>query len=113
MLSLPAPGSRYAGGMIILALAAGILGLVVSAVLRRSTKPPTGGIVDDRFIYLSLPGFSLFLLGVGLLGLTVPLATHALGLVATVGAGLVAAVGAVLSVWGLFARSVPGWAKPR
>lgn len=63
--------------MIVIALVAGILGLIASFALRRDTERAkqfreTGGIVDERFILLSLPGFSLVLVGSGAAGLLAP-----------------------------------------
>ncbi len=103
--------------MIILALAGGLLGLFASLALRTSQKPRTReGIADDRFIYLSLPGFSLFLLGIGVLGLALPGAgggaTGALLVALSVLAAVTAVVGAVMSLWGLFSPTVPDWALP-
>ena len=106
--------------MIILALASGLLGLAASVFLRRSNRSGSGrgGVADDRFVYLSLPGFSLFLLGAGGLGLLLPAASaggrvHLLILLGIVVAAASLLIGAVLSLWGLFAKSVPKWALPR
>lgn len=104
--------------MIILALASGVVGLIVSAVLRNPKYGESArqGVVDDRFIYLSLPGFSLFLIGIGVLGLTVPgSGSGGAGpvlLILSVLAAAVTILGAIMSVWGLFGRTVPKWATP-
>lgn len=105
--------------MIVIALAAGVLGLITSFALRRSSyTPPAGGLVDEKFIYLSLPGFSLLLLGAAAVGLAMPLVggpglPGVLGTAAAVLGGVVAGVGFVFSGWGLFGASLPDWAKPK
>ncbi len=105
--------------MIVLALAGGLVGLVASLVLRvpKRRQAAREGVVDDRFAYLSLPGFSLFLIGIGLLGLTLPGSgaggVGPLLLIVSVLAGIMAAFGALLSMWGLFGKTVPRWALPR
>lgn len=72
--------------------------------------------MDERFVFLSLPGFSLLLLGGGALGLVLPGVGSALptpwGQLLAVLAGLVAAGGLVLSVIGLFGPKPPTWILP-
>lgn len=105
--------------MIILAFASGLLGLIASAVLRaRAGSGKTEGVADDRFTYLSLPGFSLFLLGVAGLGLLLPAMNiggtwQPIIWVGVVAAAVASIAGAVFSLWGLFAKTVPTWALPR
>lgn len=107
--------------MIILAFAGGILGLIVSLSLRRNTPKArqwenTNGILDESFVYMSLPGFSLLMLGLGFAGFTVPLIGGNLSWLGVIGAligGATAAAGAVLTFWGLFTNKVPTWALPR
>lgn len=105
--------------MIILALASGLLGLFASLALRRTRpdKLPQGVIADERFLYLSLPGFSVFLLGIATLGLVLPgfgaggpwrIPLAVLLILAVVAV----AVGAIMSAWGLFGKTVPNWALP-
>ncbi len=75
------------------------------------------GLVDEKFVFMSLPGFSLLLLGAGGLGLVVPGIGGAfgsvLGPVLAILCGAVAVFGFVLSVWGLFATTTPQWTLPR
>lgn len=103
--------------MIAIALVGGLLGMVVSLLLRRNTDRArairgSGGPVDDRFAFLSMPGFSLILLGFGALGLAMPLADGFAGRLLAALAVLVIAVGTLASLWGLFGRSVPSFALP-
>lgn len=108
--------------MIVIALVAGALGIVLSLALRRDTSRVRqiingGGIVDQRFAYVLVPGFSLLLLGMGGLGVVLPGVGGALGyflgpLLAAL-CGIVALGGAVLSVFGLGSGPAPDWALPR
>lgn len=108
--------------MIIIALAAGIIGTVISLALRRNTTrarswETAGGLMDERFVYLTLPGFSLLMLGVGAVGLVQPLTggegfSGIIGMILLAVVGAVALAGLVISVWGLFASSTPHWALP-
>lgn len=107
--------------MIIVALTTGFLGLVISLALRRDTgkKRPWQegqGLADEQFVFASLPGISLLLLGMGALGLIVPGVGGALGSVVgpllAVLAAAVVLVGLVLSFYGMFARQLPAWLIP-
>ncbi len=107
--------------MIIVALSAGLLGLILSLALRRDTGKKrfwqeTQGVADQQFVFASLPGVSLLLLGMGALGLIVPGVGAALGdfvgpLLAVLAAAVVLA-GLILSFYGMFARQLPGWLIP-
>lgn len=107
--------------MIIFALVSGLLGLGASLALRRDTDRArnlreTGGIVDERFALLSLPGFSLMLLGVGVLGLVVPGIDGFLGtfwgyLLAFLAAAI-ALFGLYMSILGLGKRPIPLFLQP-
>ncbi len=76
----------------------------------------SGGILDDRFVFMMLPGFSLLLLFSGLLGLIMPGVGGALGyfgylLAAACVAGLI--FGVYLTFAGLGSSPVPEWALPK
>lgn len=109
--------------MIVIAFVGGLLGAAISLALRRDTeraralrKP--GSFTDDKFAFLSLPSFSLLLLGFGVIGLAGPLfggsASSTIVAVTLMAAGaLAAAVGAAGSLWGLFGSNVPQFALPK
>lgn len=107
--------------MIVIALIAGALGVVLSLALRRDTTRArqvvqSGGVLDQRFVYVLLPGFSLLLVGMGGLGLVLPGVGGALGnflgpLLAALCA-LVTLAGIVLAVLGLGSGPAPNWALP-
>ncbi len=107
--------------MIVIALSAGLLGLILSLALRRDTGKKrfwqeNQGVADARFVFASLPGVSLLLLGMGALGLIVPGVGGALGSfvgppLAVLAAAVVLA-GLVLSFYGMFARQLPDWLLP-
>lgn len=104
--------------MIVIALISGVLVAVVSLALRRDTARArglrsSGGLVDDRFVFLSLPGFAMLLLGFGALGLAMPLGDSIVAVLLRALAAGVAIIGGAASLWGLFARSVPRFARPR
>ncbi len=113
---------RYSGDVILLALVSGLLGLFISLALRRDTKRARdiregGGLVDESFVLLSLPGFSLILLAAGVFGFLSPgiggwlgdfWGYLVLGLLALVALG-----GFWLSALGLLGRPVPSWLAPK
>ncbi len=108
--------------MILVALVAGVLGLVASWALRRPTKRArrareAGGIADERMVLLSLPGVSLILLGVGLLGLVVPgiggFLPVVVGVLLAIPCVAIAGFGIYLSFLGLTRGKIPEWLLPR
>lgn len=112
----------YSVPVIIIAFVSGLLGLFASLALRRDTDAAaklrnSTGLVDERFALLSLPGFSLILLGAGAFGLVAPGMGGWLGPVfGPVLAGLaiaIAMLGVYLSVLGMGKKPIPDFAKPR
>ena len=107
--------------VIIIALVSGVLGLILSFALRRDTERAhkfrtTGGFVDERFVLLSLPGFSMMLVGAGFLGLLAPGVGGWLGNVVgwalMVACGAVVVAGLYLSVLGMGKGKIPEALKP-
>lgn len=108
--------------VIIIALVSGVLGLILSLALRRDTERAhklrdTGGIVDERFALLSIPGFSLILLGAGLLGLLVPgvggWLGNFVGPVLMIVCGAVIVAGLYMSILGMGKGKIPEALKPK
>ena len=98
--------------MIVIALIAGALGVVLSLALRRDTTRArqvvqSGGVLDQRFVYVLLPGFSLLLVGMGGLGLVLPGVGGALG---NFLGPLLAALCALVTLAG--SGPAPNWALP-
>lgn len=75
----------------------------------RSTKL----LADDRFVYLSLPGLALLLFGFGFMGMAVPVASTTTGMWFSVAAAICTVFGLLLSLWGVFGKTVPLFAQPR
>ncbi len=109
--------------MEIIGLAFGVLCLTLAAGLRRDTRRARfwqrqEGPIDDRFVYLLLPGVGFFTLGLGLLAFITPMiggniALTILGVTLAVLAAAIILFGALMAVLGLFSKRVPTWALPR
>lgn len=108
--------------MIVIALVGGILGLIASWALRRDTQKAqelrrSEGIADERMILLSLPGFSLILLGIALFGLIAPgiggFLGNFFGIVLALLCAGIALFGLYLSVLGLTHLPIPPWLLPK
>lgn len=98
------------------ALGVGIASLVITIMLRKGTPAArswmeAGGIVDERFGLIFMPGFTLLLLGLGLLPhyLLVP---AALAYVYMVVCAVIGAVGFILMIWGVIPLPYPQWFLP-
>ncbi len=108
--------------MIMVALIIGALGLVASWALRRPTARAKSlrkseGVADERMVLLSLPGFSLIMLGMGLVGIVAPgvggfLGTF-LGIALLIPCAAIAGFGLYLSILGLGKARIPQWLEPK
>lgn len=108
--------------MILLAIFSGIFGIIASLALRRDTPGAAklragGGVVDERFVLLSLPGFSLMLLAGGILGAIAPGIGGWLGNfwgpILAVALGAIMIFGLVISVMGLGKGPIPKFLRPK
>ena len=109
--------------MIVVALVFAVLCLILAAALRRNTTrarfwQDKEGVIDDRFVFLMLPGAGVGLLGLGLLALSAPLigggvVPSIIGVTCSFFCALAIIFGVALLLLGLFSSRVPTWALPR